>query len=159
MSRNLVEQTIEQLSLPIQVVSGVERADAILTLKANLRKHANLRRMATGYEVPLYVVRANTVDQIAKALQQAVGQADDAIAPDVELSEFAYSGDEDDEWDALEEARLAVEQVVIPKGQPVELLPRSSYVRKLQHEFIEHYRLKSSSFGAEPNRRLRIYPA
>jgi predicted RNA-binding protein Jag len=61
--------------------------------------------------------------------------------------------------DALEEARLAVEQIVIPKGQPVELLPRSSQVRKMQHELVEHYRLKSDSFGDEPNRRLRIYPA
>jgi len=24
---------------------------------------------------------------------------------------------------------------------------------------VEHYRLKSNSFGEEPNRRLRIYPA
>jgi predicted RNA-binding protein Jag len=24
---------------------------------------------------------------------------------------------------------------------------------------VEHYRLKSDSFGDEPNRRLRIYPA
>jgi predicted RNA-binding protein Jag len=41
----------------------------------------------------------------------------------------------------------------------VELLPRSSQVRKMQHELVEHYRLKSDSFGEEPNRRLRIYPA
>jgi hypothetical protein len=65
----------------------------------------------------------------------------------------------EDEIGALEEARLAVEQIVIPKGQPVELLPRSAKVRKMQHELVEHYRLKSSSFGDEPNRRLRIYPA
>ena len=71
---------------------------------------------------------------------------------------FAQNGS-DDEVEALEEARLAVEQIVIPKGQPVELLPRSSYVRKMQHELIEHYRLKSASFGEEPNRRLRIFPA
>ena len=65
----------------------------------------------------------------------------------------------EDELDALEEARLEVEQIVIPKGQPVELLPRSAKVRKMQHELVEHYRLKSDSFGDEPNRRLRIYPA
>ncbi|MGL5058627.1 MAG: R3H domain-containing nucleic acid-binding protein, partial [Microcoleus sp.] len=64
-----------------------------------------------------------------------------------------------DEIEALEEARLAVEQIVIPKGQPVELLPRSPHVRKMQHELVEHYHLKSHSFGEEPNRRLRIYPA
>lgn len=160
MSRHLVEQTLEQLNLPIQVVDGVERADAILTLKANLRKHTNLRRMADGYQIPIYTVRANTIAQIASTLQTALGQANETERVDssLELSSFAYSGDEEDEWDALEEARLAVEQIVIPKGRPVELLPRSAYIRKMQHEFVEHYRLKSSSFGAEPNRRLRIYP-
>ncbi|MGL6283484.1 MAG: R3H domain-containing nucleic acid-binding protein, partial [Microcoleaceae cyanobacterium] len=38
-------------------------------------------------------------------------------------------------------------------------LPRSAKIRKIQHELIEHYRLKSVSFGEEPQRRLRIYPA
>jgi stage III sporulation protein SpoIIIAA len=159
MSRNLVAQVIEELNLPIQIVGGVERADAMLTLKANLRKHANLRRMAEGYQVPLYVVKANTIAQIARTLQEALGREDRAIAAEEEWDEIASTSREDDEWDALEEARLAVEQVVIPKGQPVELLPRSAHVRKMQHEFIEHYHLQSSSFGAEPNRRLRIYPA
>ncbi len=158
MSRNLVEQVIEQWNLPIRVVGGVERADAILTLKANLRKHANLRRMAEGHQVPIYATKGNTAAQVANTLQQALGR-EDTVEASVELQGFAYRGDADDEWDALEEARLAVEQVVIPKGQPVELLPRSAQVRKLQHEFVEHYRLKSNSFGAEPNRRLRIYPA
>ena len=159
MSRNLVAQVIEQLNLPIQIVGGVERADAILTLKANLRRHANLRRMAEGYQVPLYITKGNTAAQIAKTLQGALGKEDNGSATASEWGESAYKGDEDDEWDALEEARLAVEQVVIPKGQPVELLPRAAHVRKMQHEFVEHYHLQSSSFGAEPNRRLRIYPA
>jgi len=69
------------------------------------------------------------------------------------------SGGSDDEIEALEEARLAVENIVIPKGQTVELLPRSPKVRKMQHELVEHYRLRSTSEGEEPNRRLRIYPA
>ena len=159
MSRNLVEQVIEQSNLPIQIVGGVERAEAILTLKANLRKHANLRQMAEGYQVPIYAVRANTVAQITQTLQEALCRDDTAVEAESKSGGFAYSGDEDDEWDALEEARLAVEQVVLAKGQPVELLPRSAHVREMQHEFIEHYRLKSSSFGTEPNCRLRIYPA
>jgi predicted RNA-binding protein Jag len=75
-----------------------------------------------------------------------------------DLRLFARSGS-DDEIEALEEARLAVEQIVIPTGQPVELLPRSAKVRKMQHELVEHYRLQSDSFVEEPNRRIRIYPA
>jgi predicted RNA-binding protein Jag len=84
---------------------------------------------------------------------------DDPSTPDeADLRLFTENSSED-EMEALEEARLAVEQIVIPKGQPVELLPRSPKVRKMQHELVEHYRLKSDSFGDEPNRRLRIYPA
>jgi predicted RNA-binding protein Jag len=81
------------------------------------------------------------------------------ITDEYSLGGRAQSGDEEDEIDALEEARLAVEQIVIPKRQPVELLPRSASLRKMQHELVERYRLNSSSFGNEPNRRLRIYPA
>jgi predicted RNA-binding protein Jag len=76
----------------------------------------------------------------------------------LELGFFNQASSED-ELEALEETRLAVEQIVIPKGQPVELLPRSGRIRKMQHELVEHYRLHSDSFGEEPNRRLRIYPA
>ncbi len=84
---------------------------------------------------------------------------DDPSNPEaVDLRLFTQKGS-DDELDALEEARLAVEQIVLPKGQPVELLRRSAAVRKMQHELVEHYHLKSTSFGEEPNRRLRIYPA
>ncbi len=161
MSRSLVEEVIEQLALPMRVVGGVERADFVLT-KATLSKHANLRWMAEGHGVPIHAVSANTAVQIANTLQQALGrdpQTEPATEPNLEVSAFAYTDDDDDEWDALEEARLAVEQVVIPKGHPIELLPRSPRVRKMQHEFVEHYRLKASSFGVEPHRRLRIYPA
>jgi predicted RNA-binding protein Jag len=42
--------------------------------------------------------------------------------------------------------------------KPVELLPRLAFIRKLQHELVEHYQLKARSFGEEPKRRLRIYP-
>ena len=65
----------------------------------------------------------------------------------------------EDEVDALEEATRAVEQFVIPKGQPAELLPRSAKIRAMQHELVEQYNPKSQSFGKEPFRRLRIYPA
>jgi predicted RNA-binding protein Jag len=80
---------------------------------------------------------------------------DSPSANDLQL--FAY-GDPEDEMEALEEARLAVEQIVIPKRQVVELLPRPSFIRRMQHELVEHYHLRSDSFGDEPNRRLRIYP-
>ena len=55
--------------------------------------------------------------------------------------------------------RLAVEQVVLPLGQPVELLPRSERVRQMQAELISRYRLRSAVFGRGPQQRLRVFPA
>ena len=104
------------------------------------------------------MMKASTIPQITRTLRRLLDMDEPGTPDERELSLFAESGSED-EIDALEEARLAVEQIVIPKGQPVELLPRSAKVRKMQHELVEHYRLNSSSFGDEPNRRLRIYPA
>lgn len=58
----------------------------------------------------------------------------------------------------LQEARLAIEQIVIPRGEPVELLPRSSTIISLQMDFIKKYQLQSEKIGKEPNVRLRILP-
>ena len=58
----------------------------------------------------------------------------------------------------LEETRLAIEEIIIPRKCALDLVPRSSTVRKLQQELIKHYQLRSVSIGEEPNRRVRIYP-
>lgn len=49
-------------------------------------------------------------------------------------------------------------QVVIPKGEPVELLPRSSHIMSLQIDFIQKYQLETERIGTEPEARLRILP-
>jgi hypothetical protein len=114
--------------------------------------------MAKARQVPIHMIKSSTIPQITRGLRRLLNIDEPEVADERELQLFLHNGS-DDEIDALEEARLAVEQIVIPKGQPVELLPRSSQVRKMQHELVEHYRLKSNSFGQEPNRRLRIFPA
>jgi len=96
--------------------------------------------------------------QISYGLKQLLNLDESSTPEALDLNIFAQGGS-DDEIEALEEARLAVEQIVLPRKQPVELLPRSAKVRKMQHELVEHYRLQSDSMGEEPNRRLRIYPS
>ncbi|MEB3359593.1 MAG: R3H domain-containing nucleic acid-binding protein [Synechococcales bacterium] len=158
-SRNTLEQVIHTLNLPVILTKDLENADGVLALRSHVKNHSKLRHMAKTRHLPIYTVKSNNTAQMIRALQRIL-KMDDAEAANapINLSLFSRNGDED-ELEALEEARLAVEQIVIPKGQPVELLPRSAKVRKMQHELVEHYRLKSTSFGEEPNRRLRIYPA
>ncbi len=157
-SRQQLDQVVQTLNLPILLTKDMEGADAVLALRSHVKNHAKLRHLAKTRQIPIHTVKSNSVPQIAIALRRLLNMDEPGAPGEAELS-LIVRGDNEDEIEALEEARLAVEQIVIPKGQPVELLPRSATVRKMQHELVEHYRLKSRSFGEEPNRRLRIYPA
>ncbi len=157
-SRHQLEQVVQVLNLPVVLTKDIDSADAILALRSHVRNQSKLRQVARVRQVPIHMIKASTIPQVTRALRRLLDMDDPGTTDERELSLFSQNGSED-EIDALEEARLAVEQIVLPKGQPVELLPRSAKVRKMQHELVEHYRLKSNSFGEEPNRRLRIYPA
>ncbi|GAB1541596.1 AAA family ATPase [Scytonema sp. NUACC21] len=157
-SRSQLDQVIQVLSLPVVLTKDIDSADSILALRSHVKNHAKLRQLAKARQIPIHMIKASTIPQITRGLRRLLNLDDPDIGDEREMQLFLHSAS-DDEIDALEEARLAVEQIVIPKGQPVELLPRSASVRKMQHELVEHYRLKSDSFGEEPNRRLRIYPA
>ena len=157
-SRHQLDQVIRTLALPVVVTKDIDSADVVLAVRSHVKNHSKLRQMSKNRQVPIYTINSSSVPKIAHSLRRML-HLEEGSTPEVsDVSLFAHSGS-DDEIEALEEARLAVEQIVIPKGQPVELLPRGGQVRKMQHELVEHYRLKSCSFGDEPNRRLRIYPA
>lgn len=155
--RSQIEQVIEILNLPIVLTKDLHGADVVVALRAHIKNQSKLRQITKVRQIPIYGVKSNTIPQITRTLQRILGMDDTKIPETADLRLFTRGGS-DDELEALEEARLAVEQIVLPKGQPVELLPRSPKVRKMQHELVEHYRLQSDSLGEEPNRRLRIYP-
>ncbi|MGF1538109.1 MAG: R3H domain-containing nucleic acid-binding protein [Elainellaceae cyanobacterium] len=156
-SRQNLEQVVHTMDMPVVLTKDLDHADVVLALRSHIKNHSKLRHLAKLRHIPIYTVKSNSVPQIIRAARRML-RLDDGPPEPININLFSRSGGED-EIEALEEARLAVEQVVIPNGQPVELLPRSAEIRKMQHELVEHYRLKSSSFGEEPNRRLRIYPA
>jgi R3H domain len=157
-SRQQLEQVIQTLTLPVVLTKDMDDADAVLALRSNVKNHSKLRQLAKSRQLPIHTIKSNNVPQIASGLRRLLNLEEPGLPSEAEI-DMLVQGNGEDEIEALEEARLAVEQIVIPKGQPVELLPRSSDVRKMQHELVEHYRLKSHSYGEEPNRRLRIYPA
>ena len=158
-SRQQLDHVVRTLDLPVTFTKDLGSADAVLALRSHIKNHSKLKQVAQARQVPVFTVKSNSIPQITRSLRRVLDLDDDGeTAEAINLDLFAQNG-ADDELEALEEARLAVEQIVIPKSQPVELLPRSPKIRKMQHELAEHYRLKSLSFGDEPNRRLRIYPA
>lgn len=155
--KSQLDQVVEILNLPIVFTKDLDQADAVIALRSQVKNHGKLRQLAKMRHLPIHAIKANSIPQITRALRSVLNLEEVGQEP-TNVRLFAQSSS-DDEIEALEEARLAVEQIVIPKGQPVELLPRSAKIRKMQHELVEHYRLHSDSFGEEPNRRLRIYPA
>lgn len=157
-SRPQLQEVIEILNFPIILTNEVKSADAVIALRSQIKKDAKLRQIVKVHQLPVYGIKSNSIPQITRALRRLL-KIDDPIVPDQKELSLLTRNRNNDELEALEEARLAVEQVVLPTGQPVELLPRSEKVRRMQYELIEHYRLQCDTFGEEPNCRLRIYPA
>ena len=58
----------------------------------------------------------------------------------------------------LEEVRLAVEEIVVPKKIAIDLFPQTSLIRKQQHEIIAHYQLDGITVGSGNNKHIRIFP-
>jgi stage III sporulation protein SpoIIIAA len=156
-SRHQTEQVIQSINLPIEITKDLDEADLVLALRSQIRTSSKVRQVAESRQIPIHAIKTSTLPQITRALRRVLHIDESPTDTISDLNMFAY-GDSEDEIEALEETRLAVEQIVIPKGQPVELLPRSSVIRRMQHELVEHYQLRSESYGAEPNRRLRIFP-
>ena len=71
--------------------------------------------------------------------------------------QMAHTPFEDEMELALREAQEAIDTALNEK-EAVELAPRRSYIRRVQHELVEKHHLTSVSIGDEPNRRLKVLP-
>ena len=57
----------------------------------------------------------------------------------------------------MREVESAVHEVM-EQGQPIELTPRRSALRRAQHELAGQHHVPSESRGVEPFRRVVIFP-
>jgi len=123
--------------VPVQITQDLDSADMVLTIKGQYRKMPKRLKEAERRGLPIHVIRSNTLAQMEQFLERTFLSHEDASA--------------------LMEAQRAVEQAR-QLARPVELSPQSAYIRKLQHELIERYNLRSTSIGEEPNRRVLVLP-
>lgn len=153
-SKTYLDRILERLELKdVGVTKQLHQADAIIALKSSCRPGSKIMRIAEDYELPIFYVKTNTMPQIQRAVREAL----DVESKDVldQLSTDMDTGDETEQ--ALQEAREVV-GLMQQATDPMELKPRRSYIRRLQHELIEKHGLVSFSVGDEPNRRLKILP-
>jgi stage III sporulation protein SpoIIIAA len=139
-SLNRLEQAAQELGLPVEITKDLRRAEAVLTLKNYYRKKPTAIQEAEDFGVPVYVLKSNTVIQIAQSLA-SLFQLD--VPPDPVSA-------------AMQETQDAIDQV-LTQQLPVELSPQNAYIRRLQHQMAEQSNLASRSEGHEPHRRVRIY--
>ena len=140
LSRERLERAIEDLGVSAKVVTDIDEADIVLTLKSHAKRQSQRLREARGRNVEVHVLRSNTLTQMENFLREALG-ADRPVSEDA----------------AMQEVEDAVIEV-IEQRRPVELLPQPKHIRRMQHIYIERSGLQSESKGQEPMRKIVIYP-
>ncbi|PZR57512.1 MAG: hypothetical protein DLM50_05940 [Candidatus Meridianibacter frigidus] len=138
-SRNKIERAIHNLRIQGSIARNWDDADVVLTLKTLERKESAKLKQIASENIPIYSIKTNTTTQIQNALKDVFN------LPPVDVEEVA-----------IREAEEAVYQVLLD-NKAIELSPQTSYVRRMQHQLAEKYRLQSRSTGLEPNRRVRIF--
>ena len=154
LSEQRLDEAVRRHDWAVQAVEDLMQADVVLSVRQGLGRQPELRRQARDAGVPILVIKSDTLPQVERAMERLLMRR----ASGVSQRDAAYSDDQYDASAALEECRLAVEQVVVPQGRPVELLPRSEDVRQMQADLVTRYRLRSDVFGSSGQRRLRVFP-
>jgi stage III sporulation protein SpoIIIAA len=164
-SRDRLERAIAHLHVPATIVREMTEATLVMTAKNFYRQGSQRVREAEERGVPVYVLRNNTSAQIERQLADIFNipardeedEDDEAgLAPPMPGVPGPI-GHDDAFADAMLEAETAISKLLNGERQAIELQPRSSYVRRLQHQLAERYNVQSESRGREPNRRVKIY--
>lgn len=184
-SAHLWDQAVRSRDLAVQRVESLEQAEAVLAVRQQLGFDPQVRRSAHRQGLPILVIKADTLPQIQRGLERLVtrrggpgqpspsqelpgtpwaqvrpgpGSSANSLGDGPGGSPSSVLSRPDDSIEALEECRLAVEQVALAQGRPIELLPRSGPIRALQAELVARYRLASAVFGRGDQQRLRVFP-
>ena len=144
-ARNRLIQAARRLGAPVVVVKDINEADILVTLRSYFRKRERTIVDAEQRDIPIYVLRANTVNQ----MQQLLGDV-------YNISSDNESSHESGMEPVVRETQQAI-QSVLNGERWVEMPPAVSAIRRLQHQMARQANLVSHSYGKEPFRRVRIY--
>lgn len=153
-----LKSLIKTLRLPIIITKEIQYADAVLALANLVKNNRKLKQISHSKKITIHTIQSNSLLQIAKALRLFAKK--NSMAP----LKKALNNDKFAEIISreflmpLEETRLTIEELVIAKKTVIDLFPRTSLIRKQQHELVSHYQLTGVSVGKGKNRRLRVFP-
>ncbi len=145
-SRSRLERAIRTLRVSAFISKDVKDSDVIIALKANYRKEPSKLQEGITRNIPTYVIKSNTYVQIESVLREIFKMPQEISEEDV----------------AISQAEEAIEEIMNDTTgglNSLELAPQNSFLRRLQHQIAENYKMVSESIGAEPNRRVQDQPA
>jgi len=140
-ARNRLQQAAHRLGVPALIARDVSEADIVMTLRAYYRSRQQPITEAESRSIPIYVLRANTINQMEQSLAEIFN-----------LSE----GNNQNLNEVTNQTESAI-QAVLNGQRWVDLPPASSSIRRIQHEMARQAQLVSHSYGKDPNRRVRIF--
>jgi stage III sporulation protein SpoIIIAA len=141
-ARNRLIQAAKRLKVRIALVNTLPEADVLVTLKSYYRKRRQLVNDAERRRTPVYVLRANTSNQMEGFLIQVMNLNTPHAADPFEA--------------AIAEAERGIELIQTGRTN-VDLRPVGSAIRRYQHQMVRQADLVSHSYGKEPNRYVRIF--
>ncbi|KAL8199586.1 hypothetical protein R6Q57_013154, partial [Mikania cordata] len=169
----ILEADLQQVAMvmglteEIDVTYDISNADAILASTFEMKENPWIRSVAKFHQLPIFVIKSTAMAQMVKAIRMILGRDSFGskskqlrkISMDIEIEDdVPIRKPSLEEIDALEEVRLAIEYIVIPSGEPVELLPRCSKIIAQQLELVRSYQLTVENSGTDLNPRLQILP-
>ena len=157
LSQQRLEEAVRCHGWPVSAVDDLACADVLLSVRRGLGRQPELRRQAREAGVPILVIKSDSLAQVERALERLLNRQP-LPRKDQEAERSFVHPDRGDALAALEECRLAVEQIVMPQGRPVELLPRDENVLQMQADLVARYSLQSDVYGSSDQRRLRVFP-
>jgi stage III sporulation protein SpoIIIAA len=140
--QNRLRSAAKNLNVPVEIVNELRDADIVITLKNYFRQKPQPIVDAERRNVPVYVLRSNTVTQMEQCL--------------LDVFQLSGEGSEDAFDAAMRETQDAIQRLM--RGEEsVELTPQSAAIRSQQHQLARAANLISHSYGREPFRRVRIF--
>ncbi len=142
-ARNRLTQAAKRLGVPAVVVREPSEAEVLMTLRPYYRSRQQTILEAEERGMPIYVLRANTVNQMEQSL--------------AEMFNVAVEQPAVNNWEDVTDETQAAISAVLNGQRWVDLPPANAAVRRIQHELARQAELVSHSYGKDPNRRVRIF--
>ncbi|WZX23529.1 AAA family ATPase [Myxococcus stipitatus] len=141
-SRDLLQKVLRELPVEARLVSRMESADLVVTVRSKAND-PRMRRVVAKTGARVESVKRSSTAELRRALKGFFNVLEGV--------------DEDEVREAVAEAEHAVQRA-LSEGISVSLAPRQPRLRKLQHRLVSRYPLEAVSHGSEPSRHLVIYP-